>query len=145
MSSNSDFRKDLKQMPEKILQAPEAIKKLRMGRPNPNYRPLIFVAAPFSEVVKGDREVLTQVRDYCRYIHEVGGIPICPQLYFPQFVNLHHYHDFQVMNFLCLVLLAKCEEVWSFGVPTRDMKFFIKKAFAKDIPVRYFNEDMEAW
>lgn len=56
-------------MSEEILQAPEAIKKLRIGRPNPNYRPLIFVAAPFSEVVKGDREVLTQVRDYCRYIH----------------------------------------------------------------------------
>ena len=81
-------------MSEEILEAPEAIKMLRIRRPNPNYRPLIFVAAPFSELVKGDHETLNQVRDYCRYIHKVGGIPICPQLYFPQFVNLHHYHDF---------------------------------------------------
>lgn len=132
-------------MSEEILEAPAVIQKLRIGRPNPNYRPLIFIAAPFTEVIKHDRKSLTQVRAYCRYIHEIGGIPVCPQLYFPQFVNLHHYHDFQMMNFLCLVLLAKCEEVWSFGQPTHDMKFFIKKAMAKNIPVRYFSEEMEVW
>lgn len=132
-------------MSEEILEASAIIQQLRANRPNPNYRPLIFVAAPFTEVVKHDRKVLAKVRAYCRHVHEVGGIPICPQLYFPQFVNLHHYHDLQVMNFLCLVLLTKCEEVWSFGEPTRDMKFFIKKAFTKDIPVRYFNGEMEAW
>ena len=132
-------------MSEAILEAPAAIQKLRENRPNPHYRPLIFVVTPFTEVVKHNRQTLAEVRDYCHYIHELGGIPICPQLYFPQFVNLHNYHDFQVMNFICIVLLTKCEEVWSFGEPTRDMNFFIKKAFKKDIPVRYFSSEMEAW
>lgn len=44
-------------MSEEILKAPTVIQKLRIGRPNPNYRPLIFVAAPFTEVIKHDHEV----------------------------------------------------------------------------------------
>lgn len=132
-------------MSEESLEAPVAIQQLRTHRPNPNYRPLIFVTAPFTEVVKDKPNARQEVRDYCRYVYQVGGIPICPQLYFPQFINLHHYHDFQVMNFICIVLLTKCEELWSFGIPTRDMNFFIKKAFEKDIPVRYYSSEMEAW
>lgn len=131
-------------MTEEILEAPAAIQQLRANRPNLNYRPMIFVAAPFTEVVKHDPQAIIAVRNYCHYIHTLGGIPICPQLYFPQFVDLHRYHDFQVMNFLCLVLLAKCEEVWSFSKPTHDMQFFIKKAHQKHITVRYFNTEMEA-
>ena len=90
------LKKGSDDMSEESLEAPVAIQQLRTHRPNPNYRPLIFVTAPFTEVVKDKPNARQEVRDYCRYVYQVGGIPICPQLYFPQFINLHHYHDFQV-------------------------------------------------
>ena len=130
-------------MSEESLEAQAAIKQLRANKPNPNYRPLIFVVAPFSEVVKNQPATVKAVDNYCHYVYQLGGIPICPQLYFPQFINLHHYHNLQVMIFMCIVLLTKCEEVWSFGKVTHDMNFFNKKAHQKNITVRYFNDEME--
>ena len=69
-------------------EATRAIAKLRQDKPNPQYRPMIFVVAPFTEVVKGNSTSLKAVRSYCRFVYQHGGIPICPQLYLPQFINL---------------------------------------------------------
>ncbi len=89
-------------------EATMAIAKLRNNKPNPNYRPMIFVIAPFTEVVKGDAAVTETVRSYCRFVYQQGGIPVCPQLYLPQFINLHHSQEFQVAAFINIVLLTKC-------------------------------------
>lgn len=67
-----------------------AIAKLRNNKLNSNYRPMIFVIAPFTEVIKGDTTTIRDVRSYCRFIYQHGGIPVCPQLYLPQFINMHH-------------------------------------------------------
>ncbi len=70
-------------------EATKAIAKLRQDKLNPQYRPMIFVVAPFTEVVKH------------------GGIPVCPQLYLPQFINLHRSKEFQVAAFINIVMLTK--------------------------------------
>lgn len=121
-----------------------AIAKLRTNKPNPNYRPLIFVVAPFTEVVKKDPVIVHKVQSYCRFVYQHGGIPICPQLYLPQFINLHHSREFQVAAFINIVLLTKCAEAWSFGKPTHDMHYFIRLAKRKNKNIRYFNNEMEA-
>lgn len=121
-----------------------AIAKLRTNKPNPNYRPLIFVVAPFTEVVKKDPVIVHKVQSYCQFVYQHGGIPICPQLYLPQFINLHHSQEFQVAAFINIVLLTKCAEAWSFGKPTHDMRYFIRLAKRKNKNIRYFNNEMEA-
>ena len=121
-----------------------AIAKLRTNKPNPNYRPLIFVVAPFTEVVKKDPVIVHKVQSYCQFVYQHGGIPICPQLYLPQFINLHHSREFQVAAFINIVLLTKCAEAWSFGKPTHDMRYFIRLAKRKNKNIRYFNNEMEA-
>ena len=115
---------------ESMSEATIAITKLRQDKLNPHYRPMIFVIAPFTEVVKSDAKSTMTVRSYCRFIYQHGGIPVCPQLYLPQFINI--------------VLLTKCAEAWSFGKPTHDMRYFIRLAKRKNKNIRYFNNEMEA-
>ncbi|AEI56687.1 hypothetical protein GBP19_04790 [Pediococcus acidilactici] len=129
---------------ESMSEATIAITKLRQDKLNPHYRPMIFVIAPFTEVVKSDAKSTMTVRSYCRFIYQHGGIPVCPQLYLPQFINMHHSREFQVAAFINIVLLTKCAEAWSFGKPTHDMRYFIRLAKRKNKNIRYFNNEMEA-
>lgn len=115
-----------------------AIAKLRTSKPNPNYRPLIFVVAPFTEVVKKDPVFVHKVQSYCRFVYQHGGISICPQLYLPQFINFHSPREFQVAAFINIVFLTKCAEAWSFGKTTHDMRYFIRLIKRKNKNIRYF-------
>ena len=124
-------------------EATTAIAKLRNNKPTPNYRPMIFVIAPFTEVIKGNSADIMAVRFYCRFVYQKGGIPVCPQLYLPQFINLHNSKEFQIAAFINIVLLTKCAEAWSFGSPTHDTRYFIRLAKRKNKEVRYFNTRME--
>lgn len=119
------------------------INKLRQGKPNPNYRPMIYICAPYTAVIMNNREVIKKVEKYCRFVYECGGIPICPQLYLPRFLNLRNYNELNAAVFMDVVWMRKCEEVWAFGKPTGDMKWEIKKAQKKNQTVRYFTESLE--
>lgn len=94
--------------------------------------------------MKKDPVIVHKVQSYCQFVYQHGGIPICPQLYLPQFINLHHSQEFQVATFINIVLLTKCAEAWSFGKPTHDMRYFIRLAKRKNKNIRYFNNEMEA-
>ena len=95
--------------------AEKAIENLRQGKPNPNYRPMIYICAPYTAVVMNNRKVIEQVESYCRFVYECGGIPICPQLYLPRFLNLHNYAEFNTSIFMSVVWMRKCAELWVFG------------------------------
>lgn len=123
--------------------AEKVIENLRQDKPNPNYRPMIYICAPYTAVVMNNREIIEQVESYCRFVYKCGGIPICPQLYLPRFLNLHNYAEFNTSIFMAVVWMRKCAEIWVFGEPTRDMKWEIKKAQKKNQPVRYFTESLE--
>lgn len=126
-----------------VIQAQAAIDKLRIDKSNSHYRPFIFVIAPFTEVVKGQDKAIQTVQSYCRFVYQQGGIPVCPQLYLPQFINLHHSKEFQIAAFINIVLLTRCAEAWSFGNPTHDTRYFIRLAKRKNKNIRYFNTEME--
>lgn len=121
----------------------KVIKNLRQNKPNPNYRPMIYICAPYTAVIMNNHEVIKQVETYCRFVYECGGILICPQLYLPRFLNLRNYCELNTAVFIDVVLMRKCAEVWAFGKPTGDMKWEIKKAQKKSQPVRYFTESLE--
>ena len=80
--------------------AEKAIENLRQGKPNPNYRPMIYICAPYTAVVMNNWEVIEQVESYCHFVYKCGGIPICPQLYLPRFLNLHNYAEFNTSIFM---------------------------------------------
>lgn len=63
-------------------EATTAITKLRNNKLNPNYRPMIFVIAPFTEVVKGDAKAIMAVRPYCRFVYQKCGNPTHDTRYF---------------------------------------------------------------
>ncbi|MEE6703843.1 hypothetical protein [Limosilactobacillus reuteri] len=126
-----------------VVQAQVAIDKLRIDKSNSHYRPFIFVIAPFTEVVKGQDKAIQAVQSYCRFVYQAGGIPVCPQLYLPQFINMHCSREFQIAAFINIVLLTKCAEAWSFGKPTHDMRYFHRLAKRKGKNTRHFNLKME--
>ena len=123
--------------------AKEVIANLQKDQANPNYRPMIYICAPYTAVVMNNRKVIRQVENYCRFVYECGGIPICPQLYLPRFLNLRNYNELNAAVFMDIVWMRKCSEIWAFGKLTGDMKWEIKKAQKKDQPVRYFTESLE--
>ncbi len=49
---------------ESMSEATIAITKLRQDKLNPHYRPMIFVIAPFTEVVKSDAKSTMTVRSH---------------------------------------------------------------------------------
>ena len=50
----------------------------------------------------------------------------------------------ELVLFMGMVLLTKCEQVWVFGsVISSGMRAEIEKAEKKNIPVRYFTEELE--
>mgnify|MGYP000018018252 FL=1 len=123
--------------------AKEVIANLQKDQANPNYRPMIYICAPYTAVVMNNRKVIRQVENYCRFVYECGGIPICPQLYLPRFLNLRNYNELNAAVFMDIDWMRKCSEIWAFGKLTGDMKWEIKKAQKKDQPVRYFTESLE--
>lgn len=127
-----------------VVQAQSVIDRLRIDKSNPHYRPFIFVIAPFTEVVKGQDEAIHAAQSYCRFVYQAGGIPVCPQLYLPQFINMHRSSEFQLATFINIVILTKCAEAWSFGNPTHDMRYFLRLAKRKGKNTRHFNLKMEA-
>ena len=52
-----------------------AIAKLRTNKPNPNYRPLIFVVAPFTEVVKKDPVIVHKVQSTANLSINMAAFP----------------------------------------------------------------------
>ena len=91
------------------------------------YRPLVYICSPYAGDVERN---VNMARVYSRFAVKNTCIPLAPHLLYPQFMGL--------------VLLTKCEQVWVFGgVISAGMAVEIAKAEKKKIPVRYFTEELE--
>ena len=67
-----------------------------------------------------------------------------PHLLYPQFMDDGSPAERELALFMGIVLLTKCEQVWVFGsVISSGMRAEIEKAEKKNIPVRYFTEELE--
>ena len=81
---------------------------------------------------------------YSRFAVRNTRIPITPHLLYPQFMDVGSPAERELVLFMGMVLLTKCEQMWVFGsVISSGMRAEIAKAEKKNIPVRYFTEELE--
>lgn len=105
------------------------------------YRPLVYICSPYAGDVKQN---VHMARVYSRFAVRNTCIPLAPHLLFPQFMDDGIPSERELALFMGMVLLTKCEQVWVFGrVISEGMQAEIAKAEKKNIPVRYFTEELE--
>ena len=105
------------------------------------YRPLVYICSPYAGDVKQN---VNMARVYSRFAIKNTCIPLTPHLLYPQFMDDGSPTERELALFMGLVLLTKCEQVWVFGgVISPGMRAEIEKAEKKNIPVRYFTEELE--
>lgn len=105
------------------------------------YLPLVYICSPYVGDVKQN---VNMARVYSRFAVKNTCIPLTPHLLYLQFVDDGSPAERELALFMGLVLLTKCEQVWVFGSVISDgMRAEIEKAKKKNIPVRYFTEELE--
>lgn len=105
------------------------------------YRPLVYICSPYAGDTEGNTE---KARRYSRFAVRNTCIPLAPHLLFPQFMDDTVPAERSIALFMGMVLLSKCEQVWVFGTAiSAGMAAEIEKAKKKQIPIRYFTEELE--
>lgn len=105
------------------------------------YRPLVYICSPYAGDVERN---VNMARLYSCFAVRNTCIPITPHLLYPQFMDDGSPAERELALFMGMVLLTKCEQVWVFGsVISSGMRAEIAKAEKKNIPVRYFTEELE--
>ena len=106
-----------------------------------SYRPLVYICSPYAGDTEGNTE---KARRYSRFAVRNACIPVAPHLLFPQFMDDTVLAERSIALFMGMVLLCKCEQVWVFGnTVSAGMAAEIEKAQKKQIPIRYFTEELE--
>ena len=72
---------------------------------------IVFVCSPF----QGKQENIEKAKRYCRYVVDLGYIPIAPHIYFSQFMNDLDPKDRERALEMNKKLLEFCDELWIFG------------------------------
>lgn len=95
---------------------------------------LIYICSP----LRGDVEVnIFRAKEYAREVFLQGDIPICPQIYFPQFVSVADRREDMSAMEMGLALLAQCGQINVYAwPPTEGMKIEINAAAKLGIPIR---------
>ncbi len=105
------------------------------------YRPLVYICSPFAGDVENN---INMARVYSRFAVRNACIPLAPHLLFSQFMDDSVPAERSIALFMGMVLLGKCEQVWVFGnTISKDMAAEIEKAEKKNMPIRYFTEELE--
>ena len=105
------------------------------------YRPLVYICSPYAGDVERN---VNMARTYSRFAVRNTCISITPHLLYPQFMDDGSPAERELALFMGMVLLTKCEQMWVFGsVISSGMRAEIAKAEKKNIPVRYFTEELE--
>lgn len=103
------------------------------------FRPIVYICSPYRGDPEGNAE---KARRYCRFAVESGAIPICPHLFFPQFMKEETERELAMQ--MDMVLLAHCRQVWVFGsFLSEGMGAEIAQAKRKKMKIRYFTEEMK--
>lgn len=102
----------------------------------------IFICSPF----RGNIEENTKAAQFfAKVIIGTGRIPIAPHLYFPQFLDEDNPNERMNGIEMGLELMDVCDEVYVLGFNiTEGMRFELNHAREKRIPVRLYDEYMNA-
>lgn len=108
---------------------------------NSVFKPLVYICSPYS----GDIDTnVKKARAFCRFALEMNCIPLAPHLLFPQFMKDNIPQERELVMFMNMVLLGKCNELWVFGdMISNGMEEEIAKAKKRKQLIRYFNEKLQ--
>lgn len=105
------------------------------------FRPLVYICCPYSSDPASNSE---RARQFCRKVVDMGYIPLCTILLYPQFMNDTDPAERELAIFFDIVLMGKCQEVFVLGSEITDgMSRELYKAGRRGQFIRYFNEDFE--
>ena len=114
-------------------------KEERLAARAARYRPLVYICSPFSGDIPGNTAKAIR---YSRFAVDSHAIPLAPHLLFPLFMD--EETERELAMFMDMVLLGRCEELWVFGEKVScGMKAEIEKARKKNMPVRFFTDDLK--
>lgn len=118
--------------------------------PEPRFagRKIIYVCSPFRPQSADSKEALMEfvenldrAHSACRLITDLGAVPVCPHIYFPQFLDDEVPEERELAMELALAALRRCSEVFVFSEHiTEGMAREIAEASRRGIPVRMFCE-----
>lgn len=119
----------------KNIQREEREEKFKNGE---NYMKWVYIASPYRGNVK---ENIRNAKKYSKFAVIKHCVPMCPHLYFTQFLRDANEYERKVGLNLALQLLKHCKEIWVFGdVISEGMRGEIEFAKKHNIPIRYFSE-----
>lgn len=102
----------------------------------------IFICSPFRGNIEENKKA---AQFFAKVIIGTGRVPVAPHLYFPQFLDEENPNERMNGIEMGLELMDVCDEVYVLGFNiTEGMKFELDHARAKRIPVRLYDEYMNA-
>jgi hypothetical protein len=110
---------------------------------------LIYICSPLRpqspDPDEADMELfenLFRARNACELVKNLGAIPVCPHLYFPQFLDDELPEERELGMQLALAALRRCHAVYVFSEHiTPGMVREIAEAAKRDIPVKMLCEE----
>ena len=110
---------------------------------------LIYICSPLRPQSQDPHEAdlvlfenLFRARSACELVKDLGAIPVCPHLYFPQFLDDELPEERELGMQLALAALRRCHAVYVFSEHiTPGMVREIAEAAKRDIPVKMLCED----
>ena len=101
----------------------------------------VYICSPY----RGDIENnIRKAREYCKMAIKEDCMPICPHIYFTQFLDDNCPDDREKGMELGLDLLSCCEEIWVFGDDVSDgmQKEIDYGHFVLGLPIIKFRGDI---
>ena len=118
----------------------EALNNIRNeSRP---FMPIVYICSPYAGDVERNTE---RAKTYSRFaVIKRNAIAFAPHLLLPLYLNDDDPEERGLALFMDMVFIGKCNELWVFGEKiTKGMQLEINKAKKRQMPIRYFTEDME--
>ena len=96
---------------------------------------IIYICSP----LRGDIEQnIKNAQSYCREVILKGFVPICPHIYFTQFLDDSIESERKIGMKYGLNVLKLCDEIWIYGEPSEGMKKEI--AIAERLGIKAVNK-----
>lgn len=119
----------------------EAYSNINAEERGNNYITWVYIASPY----RGSAEKnIIKAKSYALFAVKRNKMPICPHIYFTQFLDDNNVYERKKGLSLALQMLKRCKEMWVFSdIISQGMEKEIKAAKRWNIHIRYFTTDME--
>jgi len=94
----------------------------------------VYICSPYRARTKKEvKENVANAVQYCKDAIAQGFEPVCPHIYFTQFLNDNIPAEREMGLAFGIAQLKKCNELWVYGEPTSGMQAELKQAYISGI------------